>query len=315
MAKQTIGQKAEARLRSFDGRGVKRGPLKTKLRDEAVERGDERPWSVSTGLIHSDCTHAAYGRVVRTYARWARDKHGINDLDELDRRAPYMVAGYLEEMRDTPIVSKTTGEERARSAWSLAQYRAALRMYHTGRVEASRGLGEEVKLPVRARSNIRNNRHTDLSLGGHINIEKHAQAIEFLRCTGLREREIRALWGKRVHVERDAEGKAHVTIDVRNGKGGKARQVIPLGDHEWIATHVETCGRNQAIFPNLPKNLQIHVLRRQFAQAMYAKLSGLDLPAPEGRLKAGSYDEDAALKVSNALGHSRINVVLTHYLR
>jgi hypothetical protein len=77
----------------------------------------------------------------------------------------------------------------------------------------------------------------------------------------------------------------------------------------------------ERVFARIPDALDVHALRRAYAQAAYlAELARmgraeLGLPPASGRLPAGSYDEEAALRVSRWLGHNRVDVLLRHYLR
>jgi hypothetical protein len=62
--------------------------------------------------------------------------------------------------------------------------------------------------------------------------------------------------------------------------------------------------------------MDVHGYRREFAQALYLyHAPGRTLPPATGRLKRSDYDRDAAQRVSWALGHQRIDVVLRHYIR
>jgi hypothetical protein len=51
------------------------------------------------------------------------------------------------------------------------------------------------------------------------------------------------------------------------------------------------------------KHMNIHALRREYAQALYLYHAGAD------------YDQHAAQRVNWALGHNRIDVVMRRYLR
>ena len=69
------------------------------------------------------------------------------------------------------------------------------------------------------------------------------------------------------------------------------------------------------MFARLPVRLDVHCLRREYAQAFYRLLSGRELPPPSGRLSPSEYDEQAVLEISSYLGHNRKDVILRHYLR
>jgi hypothetical protein len=75
-------------------------------------------------------------------------------------------------------------------------------------------------------------------------------------------------------------------------------------------------GADDLVFPRIPKHLDVHSYRREFAQSLYlSHAPGRALPSPTGRLKASDYDRSAAQRVTEALGHNRVDVVLRHYLR
>ncbi|HEX3643206.1 MAG TPA: hypothetical protein VHV10_18110 [Ktedonobacteraceae bacterium] len=106
-------------------------------------------------------------------------------------------------------------------------------------------------------------------------------------------------------------------VYVINGKGGKSRMVPALPGQEQDVLSVKV-GRaaDDLVFPRIPKHLDIHSYRREYAQALYLyHAPSWSLPSPTGRLRASDYDRDAAQRVTEALGHNRVDVVLRHYIR
>jgi hypothetical protein len=71
----------------------------------------------------------------------------------------------------------------------------------------------------------------------------------------------------------------------------------------------------ERIFPRIPSHLDIHAIRRAYAQGLYVELSGRSLPPSQGRLHPRAYDPVAVARVSRNLGHARLDVVRTNYLR
>ena len=79
-----------------------------------------------------------------------------------------------------------------------------------------------------------------------------------------------------------------------------------------------TTGRpgDECVFDHIPAHMDVHAYRRAYAQALYLSYApGWTLPSPDGRLRHEDYDLAAVQRVSWALGHNRIEVVLRHYLR
>lgn len=221
--------------------------------------------------------------------------------------------GHLMERGKLDRYGRETGEDY--SAWSLAQYRAALRFLYGS--DACEG----VDLPARRREDIDNNRGDGYSWGGHVDLAEHGELVAFLEGTGLRRREVEALNVGAVQVERDDAGDvAGIVVHVTNGKGGRVRDVQAVGDAgelAVVAALVEDRDAWERVFPQgVLDALRVHALRRAFARRAYLDVADRDdLPDASGRLAAGSYDEAAALWVSRQLGHNRLDVVLRHYLR
>ncbi len=70
------------------------------------------------------------------------------------------------------------------------------------------------------------------------------------------------------------------------------------------------------VFDHIFKALCVHAIRREYAQALYLHYApSRGLPSVQGRLKRTDYDRDAVQRVSWALGHNRVDVVLCHDLR
>ncbi|MBO0795978.1 MAG: site-specific integrase, partial [Ktedonobacteraceae bacterium] len=133
------------------------------------------------------------------------------------------------------------------------------------------------------------------------------------QATGLRRHELRALRVGDVLQDHSA----HVWVHVGNGKGGLSRDVPVLAGREaTVLTLVAGRNPDSLMFERIPKHMDVHSYRRDYAQALYQQHApGRTLPPATGRLQRGDYDRDAAERVTWALGHRRIDVVLRHYLR
>ncbi len=74
---------------------------------------------------------------------------------------------------------------------------------------------------------------------------------------------------------------------------------------------------DEPVFAKLP-DTDLHSYRRDYAQALYHHHAPGWPPLPpatERHLEPEDYNQDAARLVSEALGHSRLDVVLRNYLR
>lgn len=115
-------------------------------------------------------------------------------------------------------------------------------------------------------------------------------------------------------------------------KGGKEREAIVLPDYEAAMQEIFTVyarnpkaaapGGRQRLFSRsaLPKDMPLHYLRAQYAQDLYRYYEARG--AASGRVyhcradrKGKIYDKGVLMAVSHNLGHSRCDVVVSHYLK
>ncbi|HET8840782.1 MAG TPA: site-specific integrase [Ktedonobacteraceae bacterium] len=286
-------------IERFDGLmaiGDSRFEAKQTAREEAKERG-EKIWAWSDGKIRSYKTRTTYQDHTLRFIRWARETEGIKMLADLDSRAGELVSDWL---------CKETAA--GQSAYTLKTERSALRMFF-----GDRGLAREIALPTRKITEIKRSR-------GPAARDKHFQPanwqplIQFEQSVGLRRDEL-----TRIKVEDVMTRRGELVAYVRNGKGGRQRYapVIP-GRETAVLAVVQNRKPEERIFDRVPSAGDIHSYRRDYAQALYFyHAPGWPAlpPAKQRRLKPSDYNRDAAMKVSEALGHSRLDVVLRDYLR
>jgi len=261
---------------------------------EIAKAAGESTWAFSTGRIHSFKTRSVYQEHVVRFVRWARSTHQVKNLAQLDPCADELATEYLKSRL-----------AEAKSPYTLQVERAALRMFF-----GNRALASDVKIPRRVRENITRARGS-IVYSNHLNPDHWQPIISFLRATGLRRREACNL------LVGDISQGDQLQVHIDNGKGGKLRDVPVLPGREQDVLQV-TQGRDPEalVFDHIPKALCVHALRREYAQALYLHYApGRELPPVQGRLKPSQYDRDAAERVSWALGHNRIDVVIRHYLR
>ncbi len=252
-------------------------------------------WTFSTGKIHSHTTRQVYQSHILRFANWARRTCQIRRLDQLDAQADELASAYLQQE-----------VAAGKSPWTLQLERSALRFFF-----ARRELAIGVALPRRTRASITRSRRP-LAGDRAAPSARWQQFFRFARATGLRRGELTRLLVEDILTT----PRGQLVVRVRRGKGGKARQVPVLpGQEPEVFAVVAGRQPEERVFARLPRT-DIHALRREYAQALYLKRSpGRTLPPVEGRLKRTDYDRDAVLQVSQALGHNRTDVVLTHYLR
>jgi integrase len=268
---------------------------------QALRASGVHVWTHSTELIHSFKTRSVYqGHIVR-FVTWARSTHQIQSLAQLDPRSNELASAYLQKRLD-----------EGKSPYTLQAERAALRLFF-----GNRALARNIAIPRRTWASITRSRGPKRH-DYHFQPTNWGPLLTFLRATGLRRNELRLLRVRDI-IERDSDPDyfGQTTVKVINGKGGKPRTVPVLVGH----AHDVLCmkdGRkpDELAFPIIPKHLDVHSYRREYAQALYLSYApGWTLPPPEGRLRSSDYHAEAVQAVSRALGHNRKDVVLRHYLR
>ena len=265
---------------------------------KARREAGESFWSFSSGLIHSHGTRNAYQQHVMRFVQWARSNYQIRRLDVLDQRADELATEYLAQ-------HLTQGH----SPYTVQAERAALRLFFD-----HRQLAEQLVIPARKREQITRSRKETVR-------EKEFQPahwqplIRFLQATGLRRAEVTLLQVEDIQ-NNPMTGDLEVVVKKGHGKGGRPRRIPVLRGYEQDVLCLRD-GREplEPVFPRIPSHLDIHAIRRQYAQSYYRHLSHRELPPRTGRLKRSDYDEAAVLQVSKVLGHNRKDVILRHYLR
>src|SRR5207302_9182625 len=246
--------------------------------------------------IHSHTTRKVYQQHTLDFINWARTDHGITRLAWLDERADELAAQYL-----------AAHVAAGKSAYTVQTERAALRLFFSNWC-----LADEEVIRTRTRRTITRSRGP----AGH---DRHFQPthwqahIRFAQACGLRRAELRDLRVRDVYTAEDGT----LFVHVKNGKGGKAREVPVLPGHEEdVLAVVQGRAPHERVFDHIPRHMDVHSYRRDSAQRRYLQHApGQALPPVEGRLGRDDYDPAAAQQVSWALGHNRLDVVLRHYLR
>jgi hypothetical protein len=269
-------------------------------RKEAKKAAKERGESLiswTDGKMRAFETRRGYQKIVMRFLGWCQHTCDIHDPEVIELFADRLATQYLRQRM-----------EEGKSAWTLKTERSALRLFF-----GDRTLTEELELPARRRKDIKRSR-LPAKRDKQLNPDNWQHVIQFCLASGLRREELRDLYVREVTV--DPDDAQRLRVFVRRGKGGKDRfvHVFP-GREPAVLSQVEGRSPDEHVFSRISGLLDIHSYRRQFAQDWYEHLAGKPLPPQEGRLQSADFDPDAALKVSEELGHSRIDIIFGHYIR
>jgi hypothetical protein len=246
--------------------------------------------------IYSKSTFDTYLDIGVHFAKYAEENYGCLWLDDTQ---PY-VSNYLTQRMLDGI-----------SPWTLHRDASALaKLFRC----TSADFG--VKLPPRRRRDV--SRYHNVTEQMEQFEAEHPLLAQSCKESGVRAHELRNLLSAEdVYV--DAKG--NIRVFVRQGKGGRPREIYALGDAMLrLAQQAQAEGRKY-ICRTIPPHAPIHALRRIFAQNTYAKFARPVHQIPKkdryvcrGDMKGIVLDKRAMRSVSKALGHNRLGVV-THYLR
>jgi len=253
--------------------------------------------------IHSFETYNTYKKQIKAFADFLM-KPEIN-VRKIEDIKPVHVKMYLEYC-----------QARGDSTYSLNTYAAAITKV-TGITRDKIGF----QFPTRKRENITRSRGVSKS-ELKINISNYSDVIALCKACGLRRREAQSLlWKDIIVTEKD------ITIHVRNAKGGRPRTVKANKTYEpQLRKVIQQKGAHKPdehfIDYKIPKNIDVHGLRAEAAKTLYMELERERGPKKFSRkeeyhTRDGTgrvFDKEILLKVSNFLGHNRIDVAVKHYL-
>lgn len=226
-----------------------------------------------------------------------------------EEAAEYMPR-YIEELEQRP--GKAEGSTM--SAWSVRSYFAA-----AGKVlDLS---ASDYDLPARRASDITRSRFSvenDKHFSG--SSAKYEGFVDFCCATGLRKnKELRDLRGSQLVDHGDGSYSVHIL----QGKGGKERYAPITGTPdqvEAVVSRMRAAGEDK-VWSSLPKCADVHSYRAIYAKRVYEAHARPIASVPrseryycQGDHRGEIYDKAALDYATEALGHSRHNVLIQSYL-
>lgn len=303
-SKKTLRQQANERMNSIFCAGKSKHDVKTEARDEydalkamGTDLTMTKKEYVDAAIrdkIFSYKTYEGYKKHQNYFFDWCKEKYHCKTLK--DCRA------HVDEW----LIER---EQKGLSAYTLKLEAAALAKLY----------GEPTtnfhKTKIRQRSEIKRSRGRVARDYG-FSLTKNKELIDFERATGLRRSELESLRGDQLVIDGD---QAYLRI---KGKGGRVRVSPIIGEHkDEVIARCKEAGANK-VWKRVPSHMDVHSYRSEYATAIYyANERDLDsLPQKEKyycryELAGKVFDRKSLKAASEALGHSRINVVAEHYVR
>lgn len=303
------GKKGESRSVKCQGKDAlhqmfQKGVGTSKHKDKicSIKKSADRKFDYQ----NSDCKNKIYSsQTLKTYEQgWERycanmkqdgfkvNGHSPRTFEDASQYMPR----YLEKLKS-----------EGKSAWTIGTY-------FSGPAKVMGLSRSDYELPSRNYTHCTRSRNVS-SADSHFNPDNHVEIVQFCRCTGLRKSELKALSGTQLGQYKD--GVYYLSI---KGKGGRERRATIIGTDEQIQQVVGRCksaGSNR-VWEHIPTAMDVHALRREYAQSMYQALARDTSKLSRKQLyitrDGNRYDRKAVMTVSYNLGHGRANVTVEHYL-
>jgi len=276
-----------------------------------------------TKYIHSVTTAENYRQSIENFTGWLKEKHqeiwSTKDLSNIDKSVAYE---YLRER-----------EEKKQSAWTVSREMSAL-----NKILELNLTKKEGGLSVRKREEIVRSR-LDREHDRKFNAENYKEQIEFAKAFGLRrESFIKGDYRvKESSLFKDREtGRLYVSLIE---KGGRYREAPCLEKYQSVMegkydvyeretflnngnvdknvknAYIEFYKQSDSdyLFDKYTNKIDNHAYRREYAQELYKQL--INQKEEVNYDYRNEYDSEVVKQVSEALGHSRLDVTIDSYLK
>lgn len=278
----------------------------------------------STYQIYSVNSYKTYLKQCKQYARWLKEEKGINKIDDINKTEQY-AKEYIQKRLDD-----------GKSIYTVKMERSALGMLYGKQID--------IKLPSRTPDQITRSRKETKNDRYITRDGKYKDVFTISIATGSRRKDISKLC---VNNFREVDGKLYVFFE--KSKGGRDRLTPVLEKYEKdvrdIIEQAKADGKTR-LFNHIPKEIDVHGLRREYCQGLYDEIKDnkelrneILKNYPERRelktqkdkdgntvtkeIKSDVYKDrsgnvwkrDDIYVLSQALGHNRLDVSITHYLK
>ena len=278
----------------------------------------------STYQIYSVNSYKTYLKQCKQYAKWLKQEKGINKIDDINKTEQY-AKEYIQKRMDD-----------GKSIYTVKMERSALGMLYGKQID--------IKLPSRTPDQITRSRKETKNDRYITRDGKYKDVFTISIATGSRRKDISKLC---VNNFREVDGKLYVFFE--KSKGGRDRLTPVLEKYEKDVRDIIEQAKNEGktrLFNHIPKEIDIHGLRREYCQGLYDEIKDnkelrneILKNYPERRelktqkdkdgntvtkeIKSDVYKDrsgnvwkrDDIYVLSQALGHNRLDVSITHYLK
>lgn len=282
------------------------------------------PFGQSTYKIYSYGTYNTYLKECTAYARWLAAEKDIKKTDDISKTERY-VKEYLQSRLDGGV-----------SVYTAKMERAALGMLYSKQIE--------FKMPVRDSKNITRSRREVEGDKHYSQDGKYKDVFTLGKATGGRRSDLLKLT-----VDSFVIKDGHLYVEFDKSKGGRNRLTYVREEYrqevENIIQKAKEAGKTR-ILDKIPQRIDVHGLRREYCKGLYAEIKDnkelrddilKNYPVrqeykTQKNKDGGSYTKeikrdyykdregnvysrDDIYVCSQCLGHNRLDVSITHYLK
>lgn len=276
----------------------KRRSLVRQVQDKLTEKiryGESRHLAKQTGAektgIHSRNTYNSYLKLASKFVKWSRENYHCRDLADTRQ--------YVDEYLKICIDKYSPSTQKSVASALATVFDCSTKNF--------------IQTENRHRSNITRSRQNKAKFSEKNNKE----FIEFCKATGLRRSEVVKLKPEQL-IEQKEQAEVKYFLRVK-GKGGRIR-TLPILSMEAVE-RIKATPDGQRVWLNVPKKADIHRYRAEYAKSIYSQHARPLESIPKSDryycrkdLKGTLYDKQAMKIASEALGHSRIDIIASHYL-
>lgn len=183
---------------------------------------------------------------------------------------------------------------------------------------------KDVETDTRRRANIKRSRG-DAVRDKHFSEKNNADLITFCKCSGLRRAELQDLRFEDFRLAAPDGNEGPGLYVHRSTKGGRVRRINFVGSKDEIALCCDIMSKSNGltkVWGKVHSGADIHSYRADYATRVYqmyarpiATLNHDEIYYCRGDRKGTWLDKKAMLVASKALGHNRISIIASNYLR
>lgn len=278
----------------------------------------------STYKIYSYGTYNTYVKECAAYAKWLATEKDLKKTDNINKTEQY-VKEYLQSRLDSGV-----------SIYTAKMERAALGMLYSKQIDFKMPIRNSKNI-IRSRLEVDNDKHYSES-------GKYKDVFVLARATGGRRSDL-----SKLTVDSFLEKDGHLYVQFQQSKGGRDRLTYVREEYrqevEDIIQKAKEAGKTKLLH-KIPGRIDVHGLRREYCKGLYLEIKDnkelrddilknyptrheyktqkdadgnsftKEITRDYYKDREGNvYNRDDIYVCSQCLGHNRLDVSITHYLK